>query len=359
MRILYGVVGEGMGHAIRSRVVIEALSSEHDVRVVASGRAREYLASHFDDVERIWGLTLAYRDNEVRSWQTLVQNLHRGIRGLPANGRRLLALAEDFAPDAVVTDFESFAYVFAKMHRVPAISVDNIQMIARCRHDPDVTAGVEADYRLARRIVRAKLPAAAHYLITTFFNPPVSAPRTTLVPSILRDEVLAARRERGEHLLVYQTAEGNTALPDALRGAGVPSRVYGYRRDLTTPEREGDITYMPFDEAGFVEDLATARAVIAGGGFTLLSEAVFLGKPILSIPLRRQFEQVMNARYVGKLGYGMHAQAITPEAVRSFLASSERFAERVGAARQDGNALALAALREQLELTARRTHPTA
>jgi uncharacterized protein (TIGR00661 family) len=357
MRILYGVVGEGMGHAIRSRVVIDALSREHEVRVVASGRARDYLAGHFEDVERIWGLTMAYRDNEVRSWQTLVQNLHRGVRGLPANGRRLLALAEDFAPDAVVTDFESFAYVFAKMHRVPAISLDNIQMIARCRHDPDVTAGVEADFRMARQIVRAKLPAAAHYLITTFFHPPVAAPRTTLVPSILRPEILAARRERGDHLLVYQTAEGNTALPDALRQAGVPSRVYGFRRDLDAPEREGDVTYLPFDEVGFVEDLATARAVVAGGGFTLLSEAVYLGKPVLSIPLRRQFEQVMNARYIGKLGFGAHADAITPEAIRAFVASSDRYAERVGAYRQDANVVALAALEEQLALTARRTHP--
>jgi uncharacterized protein (TIGR00661 family) len=357
MRVLYGVVGEGMGHAIRSRVVIDALSREHEVRVVASGRARDYLAGHFDDVEAIWGLTIAYRDNEVRSLQTLARNLHRGIRGLPANGRRLLAMAEDFAPDVVVTDFESFAYVFAKMHRVPAISVDNIQMIARCRHDPDVTAGVEADFRMARQIVRAKLPSAAHYLITTFFRPPVAAPRTTLVPSILRPEILAAERERGGHLLVYQTAEGNTALPEALREAGVPSRVYGFRRDLEGPERDGDITYLPFDEAGFVEDLATARAVVAGGGFTLLSEAVYLGKPILSVPVRKQFEQVMNARYVGKLGYGAHVEAVTPEAIRSFVESSDRYAERVGAYHQDGNEIALAALRDQLALSGRRAHP--
>jgi UDP:flavonoid glycosyltransferase YjiC (YdhE family) len=31
MRILYGVVGEGMGHATRSRVVLEELVKEHEV----------------------------------------------------------------------------------------------------------------------------------------------------------------------------------------------------------------------------------------------------------------------------------------------------------------------------------------
>jgi len=344
MRILYGVVGEGMGHAIRSRVVIEALSREHEVRVVASGRARDYLADHFDDVDAIWGLTLAYRDNEVRSWQTLVQNLHRGVRGLPANGRALVRLAERFSPDAVVSDFEGFAYAFGKVHRVPVISVDNIQMIARCRHAPEVTAGVEADFRVARQIVRAKLVAASHYLITTFFYPEVSAPRTTLVPSILRPEILAAHPERGDHLLVYQTAEGNSALPEALAAAGVPCRVYGYRRDLTAPERDGSITYHPFDETRFVEDLASARAVVAGGGFTLLSEAVYLGKPILSIPLGGQFEQVMNARYVETLGFGTVADRATPAAVADFVRSADRYAEAVAGYHQDGNTVTLAAL---------------
>src|SRR6266480_3864517 len=38
MRILYGVVGEGMGHATRSKVVIEHLLERgHKVKVVVSG----------------------------------------------------------------------------------------------------------------------------------------------------------------------------------------------------------------------------------------------------------------------------------------------------------------------------------
>ena len=48
MRILYGVVGEGMGHATRSRVVIEhLLAAGHHVGVVASDRAFPFLARAF------------------------------------------------------------------------------------------------------------------------------------------------------------------------------------------------------------------------------------------------------------------------------------------------------------------------
>jgi hypothetical protein len=75
----------------------------------------------------------------------------------------------------------------------------------------------------------------------------------------------------------------------------MPARVYGLRRDLTEDMVDGNVTYRPFGEARFIEDLRTARAVVAGGGFTLLSEAVFLHKPVLSVPVERQFEQVLNA----------------------------------------------------------------
>ncbi|HEY5951068.1 MAG TPA: glycosyltransferase family protein, partial [Kofleriaceae bacterium] len=45
MRILYGVVGEGMGHAMRSRVLLEHLvvAEQHDVQIIASGRAVDFL----------------------------------------------------------------------------------------------------------------------------------------------------------------------------------------------------------------------------------------------------------------------------------------------------------------------------
>src|SRR5690349_193827 len=64
MRILYGVVGEGMGHAMRSRVVLEHLfASGHEVEIMASGRAAEFLRKAFAArgwVHRIHGMHIVY-----------------------------------------------------------------------------------------------------------------------------------------------------------------------------------------------------------------------------------------------------------------------------------------------------------
>ena len=85
---------------------------------------------------------------------------------------------------------------------------------------------------------------------------------------------------------------------DALQKTGLPCRVYGMRGGPAEDTVEGNIEFRPRSNEGFIEDLRTARAIVTGGGFSLLSEAVYLGKPALSVPLSGQFEQLMNARYL-------------------------------------------------------------
>ena len=67
--------------------------------------------------------------------------------------------------------------------------------------------------------------------------------------------------------------------------------------------------------------------MIAGGGFTLMGEAVYLHKPMLSVPVGGQFEQVLNALYLEKLGYGLCAEELTEDRLREFLARTPRIRE--------------------------------
>jgi hypothetical protein len=163
--------------------------------------------------------------------------------------------------------------------------------------------------------VKGKLPGCNHYLITTFFRPPLRKKRTTLVPPILRPEILEAKVERGEHLLVYQTGESHDMLLKALTKSGLPCRVYGVKRDLKDDRTVGNLVYRPFSEDQFIRDLATSRGVIAGGGFTL-----------------------MNGRYLEKLGYGRCVEHIdTPDVVHEFIERLPKYERNLEGYHQKGN----------------------
>jgi len=340
VRILYGAVGEGLGHATRSRVVAAHLLEQgHEVKMAASGRALPYLREHLPDVEEIWGTSFVLEHGTVNTWKTLTGNVRGGVHGVPEDWRRGAEIARSFAPDVVVTDFDGFTYLFAKTHRRPVLSVDNIQMVDRCKHDAEILSGIHVDYRTARAFVHGKLGRASHYVITTFFRPSLRKQRTTLVPSLLRPEILAARPERGDHLLVYGRIS-ETAIA-ALEASGVPCHVYGARDGLTAEVRTRNLCYRPFANEAFIDDLRTARGVVGSAGYSLMSEAVYLRKPMLALPLAGQFEQEMNARYLERLGFGTGASALDEPALERFLAREPEHERALAGYEQDGNAEAL------------------
>lgn len=354
MKILYGVVGEGMGHAMRSRVILEHLvSQEHDVEIMASGRAVDFLAKRFEGVNRIHGLHMIYEENRVRPMKTLWSNVTTGAAGLPQNIAAYFDLITTFKPDAVISDFESWTYLYAKTHRLPILSIDNMQIINRCTLPAEVIEGHQAEFQLTKAFIKSKLPFCDEYFITSFFRPPLRKERTRLFPPILRPEILSANRRAGEHLLVYTTGEGNDAFANTLAKTGLECRIYGMRRNLTSEVVEGSLRYQPFSEDKFIDDLASSRAVIAGGGFTLMGEAVYLHKPMLAVPLARQFEQVVNARYLALEGYGRHAETLDdPSTVHDFIAAVPACEQKLSSYAQDGNRDITRAIDEWLDKAA-------
>ena len=347
MNILYGVPGEGMGHATRSKVVIAHLLSQgHEVYVVSSSRAYHLLAAAFPGrVHEIRGFHIAYKGLAVSKLRTAALTLRTAPDDLRVNFQRYRELLRGFVPDVVLSDFESFSYLYAKLHRVPVVSIDNMQIINRAALDVPVPRAERGSFQVARRLVRFKLPHSCHYYVTTFFPLPLRKADTTLVPPILRPEILAAQPTKGQHVLVYQTATTMLNLVSQLQQLpGQEFRVYGFNKE----ESHGNVQLRAFSEAGFIADLASCRAVVTNGGFSLISEAVFLRKPVYSSPIPAQFEQWLNAAQIEKLGYGRHFPAITPDGLRAFLYELSSFETALAGYAQTGNERLFGLLDEQL-----------
>jgi uncharacterized protein (TIGR00661 family) len=348
MNILYGVPGEGLGHATRSKVVIgHLLSQGHNVCVVSSARAYQMLAANFPGrVHEIRGFHLAYKNLTVSKSRTAALTLRTAPESLRVNFAKYRELLCDFTPELVISDFESFSYFFAKWRRLPVVSIDNMQIISRAALDVAVPRPERGNLSLARQIVRAKLPRSRHYLITTFFELPLTKQATTLVPPIIRPEILAARPTAGAHVLVYQSATNQKDLVPLLQSLpGQEFRVYGFNKE----ESHGNVQLRAFSEQGFIDDLASARAVVTNGGFSLISEAVYLRKPVCAIPIPAQFEQFLNAAEVERLGYGRHFPALSADHLRAFLYDLSGFEAALSRYEQQGNEVLFAELDKVLK----------
>ncbi len=119
---------------------------------------------------------------------------------------------------------------------------------------------------------------------------------------ILRKEVLKQKPVDRKFILVYATTPEAKKVFSLLKKTKEKYVAYGFKR----MKNKKNIIFKKPSTDGFLKDLANCKAVITNGGYTLMSEALYLGKPIYSIQINNQFEQLINSYYLEKLGYGMY-----------------------------------------------------
>jgi len=115
---------------------------------------------------------------------------------------------------------------------------------------------------------------------------------------------------------------------------------YGFARE----GEEGNIVYKKPSLGGFLRDLTRAKAIVANSGFSLVTEALHLGKPYLVVPVEHQFEQIFNAYWLQKTGYGAYWEDLNKERVESFLYNLPYYREKLADYPRQGNGALLAKL---------------
>ena len=342
-RIVYGVSGEGSGHSSRASEVAAWLEAQgHEVRLASYDRGYRNLRDRFD-VTEISGLHIVSEDNRVARRKTLRRNLAAIPEGIDSVKGVRDSLFREFRPDCVITDFEPTTAYLAKHYRLPLISIDN-QHRMRYMSFP-CPRHMRMDAAVTRTVIRAMVPRPTVALVTTFYFGKVKNPRTFLFPPILRRAVLDAVPREGEHYLVYATGAHESLLHALRRFDGERFRIYGYDRE----DEDGPLQFRPFSRDGFLDDLASCRGVIATAGFTLITEALHLGKPYLALPMAGQFEQMLNGLLLERAGLGRSLDAPDPRAIADFLAHVDDFRPALRDYPRADNGAILAKLGELLD----------
>ncbi|MBN2180652.1 MAG: hypothetical protein JW715_01965 [Sedimentisphaerales bacterium] len=316
-RIIYAVAGEGFGHSSRSHLIGQRLiDAGHDVMFVGSQKSLLYLKQYFGDrVKEVFGLSFAFEGERIDKSETLKKNLLKLSEGNRLNDELFKEHFEPFEPELVISDFEPFSAWWAWRKNVPFISIDHEHMLTLCNLEhrkrnwfSRLTAGI---------VTECHYIGAVAYIVINFFKAPLRIDSAVLAPPIVRPIATELNPEHGEHVLLYSTTGmGRDQLQDVLeKFKGQNFYIYGFDTD----EQDQNCIFKKRSTEGFLADLAGARGVIASAGFSLLSECLYLRKKMLLLPLAGQYEQVINAHYIQKLGLGLQAETLDEAIVAQFL----------------------------------------
>jgi uncharacterized protein (TIGR00661 family) len=192
------------------------------------------------------------------------------------------------------------------------VSIDNQHQLTNTRVKID--ARYRKDLLADKLIIKSMVWGAKFYLVTSFFETPVRRKDTFMFPPVVRKEVQDLKSKSGDYILVYQNSEFG-GLAKALKSVDMKFVIFGMNKKGV----EGNLEYKGYSEKEWLKYLAGCRAIIATAGLSLISEALYLNKPYLTVPVKKQTEQMINAKYLVDMGYGMSMGRSSGAEIKGFI----------------------------------------
>ena len=334
MKILFIVQGEGRGHLTQALALQTMLrNAGHELVGVLAGKVsnREIPAVFAQrlqaPIHRFGspGFSIGKEQRAISSVDTLIENVGR----IPAFRRSLRILHEAIQtarPDLVLTFYEPMAGVYQALYRpdVPFVAVGHQYMFD---HPVYEFAPGRAVDRSAMRLFTRLTGFRATWRLALSLYPADDLPsaRLSVIPPLLREEALSLTPGLAhEHFfLIY------------LLNRGYAEQVIAWHEEHPTQHLEcfwdnpdvGEIVqhsdtlrFNQLHDTRFLERMSRCAGLVCTAGFESVSEALFLGKPVLAVPVEGHYEQLCNAYEVEKLGCGVRSDRFDMNLLTQFAA---------------------------------------
>jgi len=282
MRILYAIQGTGNGHLSRAHELVPILSKFAQVDTLISGNQSQIKAEFELNYQRT-GLTFLSGKNGDISIVKSLKNTHpidfiREIRAFPVKQY-----------DLVLSDFEPVSAWSALINGVPCIELSHqAGVIHPFAPKPEQKAAF-GRYVL-HHYVPSKIKYGFHF----------EAYEDRVFTPVIRKEIRTAEATDLGHYTVYLPGYHDDVLMHFLRQFPVKWEVFSKHANYAY--RVDNVFIEPISQQRFQESLLSSTGVLAGAGFELPAEALFLGKKVMVIPMKGHYEQRCNALGAAKVG---------------------------------------------------------
>ena len=303
-RICYGVMGDARGHVSRALAIARELP-HHEFLFIGGGKIRIFKEKGYQ-VENVPVLPTIIRNNRVDCVATVAHALVGFGRMAPAI-KKVRAIIKEFDPHLIISDYEFITPRVARLMGRPCVSLDNQHLLTHCLYKPP--PGQHLSRYLTCSLIRYLFSDASLYLVTSFLAlPPANRALTEVFPPLIKQKLQEYQPTEGEHALVYLRGNNCALLIERLKRSKRQFVIYG----LGAKPPDGNLLFKKASEDDFLADLATCHYVIANGGHSLISEALYLGKPILCLPVQFFYEQFFNAYFLAQKGFGHYSMDNAP-----------------------------------------------
>lgn len=283
MRILYAIQGTGNGHISRARAIIPALQKHGVVDILVSGMQAEVVLDYpvkyrCGGLGFIFGkkggidLMATYRKAKLRRFK-------KEVNELPV---------EDY--NLVLSDFEPVSAWACLQKGKPCIGLSHQSAVL----NPKAPQPEHKD-KVGAAFLNYYAPVTRHYgFHFQRYDEGIFTP-------VIRQGVRIITPSDAGHYTVYLPAYSDERIIETL--LHFPEAHWEvFSKHASTNIEQQNILVRPIHDNLFLQSMASSKGILCGAGFETPAEALFLGKKLMVIPMKGQFEQQCNAAALEHMG---------------------------------------------------------
>jgi uncharacterized protein (TIGR00661 family) len=305
MKILFGIQATGNGHLSRAKDLYFLLKQNpavEQIDVIISGDNAN-IDVPFDIKYQFKGISFSYgkggKINVLKSF--LKANIISVIRGVMQVPFREY--------DIIISDYEPISVWGAKLRGIHTVGLGNI-FSSTSKQFPKM----DGSHRITKLFTKVFCPVdqkvAMHY---HKFDDFIFSP-------IIRSEIRTAQTRQDDFTLVYLLSYTQEQLLQFFGQPLLAEKRFVIYTNTDKGFRINNIEVKPLNTENFTKDICNCKGVITAGGFQTTAEALYLGKKLLCIPIKKQYEQQCNARVLQELGITV-SKGLDPSITAHWLAS--------------------------------------
>jgi uncharacterized protein (TIGR00661 family) len=283
MKVLYAIQATGNGHISRATEIIPLLKKKCSVDILISGTEAEVDLDH-EIKYRTKGLCYVFgKKGGIDFYETFKKmqskRFLKEIKNIPV---------EEY--DLVINDFEPVTAWACKKRNVPCIAMSHQYGVIH-KNAPRPDKYDPLAWLILRQYAPCKYGVGFHF---KSYGNDVFTP-------VIRKAIRDAEITNEGHYTVYLPAYDEKKLIKFL-SAFKDIQWHIFSKHTKKSFAEKNCIIKPIDNAAFAKSFTTCEGIICGGGFETPAEALFMGKKLLVVPMKNQYEQHCNAAGAKELG---------------------------------------------------------
>lgn len=317
-KYLLAVQGEGRGHMTQAISMYEMLLEEgHEVCAVIVGASarREVPAFFYDKIKapviKLQSPNFVTDENNksINIPKTIVSNLSQ-LKTYRASLRRIDELMMEHEPDVVINFFDLLIGLYYRFYNPKAKLICIAHQYIYFHPDFEFPDGHLIDRLSIKYYTRLTAARSSKNLALSFYKIHTKNDDVIVVPPLLRKEVFELQTQKEDFYLVYLVNNGYFEEVLAWHKAHPENEIHCF-----TDQAEKLSSNYTFDQSKlfvhaindklFLDMMSRTKGLASTAGFESVCEAMYLGKPVLMVPVEGHFEQLCNSRDAYKAGAGI------------------------------------------------------